>query len=196
MNKSKKARASSKRGTAAPSAAKRGRKGKGIAARRAAIAALDAQLIANANKLAQAEAARTRAARAGGSPAQLQQFDTRIQKLRDKQKLLARRLVKQKRALAELTEKLAAAAPPEQRVETLDGGVPVLLLPVRIETRFCNNGNELRIRIYPDQAHLNGHEPELTDSERRGGEWYWEQRWQDPSAEVGRGAWRALVKAF
>jgi hypothetical protein len=41
--------------------------------------------------------------------------------------------------------------------------VPLLLLPVRIETRFQNN--ELWIRIFPDDVHIDSFEPELSQEE-------------------------------
>ena len=41
--------------------------------------------------------------------------------------------------------------------------VPLLLLPVRLETRFQNN--ELWIRVFPDDIHVNSFEPELTTDE-------------------------------
>jgi hypothetical protein len=41
--------------------------------------------------------------------------------------------------------------------------VPLLLLPVRIETRF--QGSELWLRVYPDDVHINSFEPELTADE-------------------------------
>ena len=43
--------------------------------------------------------------------------------------------------------------------------VPLLLLPVRIETRFQNNNTELWIRVFPDDIHVNSFEPELTADE-------------------------------
>ena len=46
----------------------------------------------------------------------------------------------------------------EARVADLTADVPVALLPVRLEARFV--GDELRVRIFPDQIHLDSHEPE------------------------------------
>ena len=43
--------------------------------------------------------------------------------------------------------------------------VPLLLLPVRIETRYQNNNEELLLRIFPDDIHVNSFEPELTADE-------------------------------
>ena len=54
------------------------------------------------------------------------------------------------------------------KVEDLDRDLPLLLLPVRLETRFFrkpNNKWELRVRVYPDDIHVDSHEPELTSSE-------------------------------
>jgi hypothetical protein len=41
--------------------------------------------------------------------------------------------------------------------------VPLLLLPMRLETRFQNN--ELWLRVFPDDIHVNSFEPELTADE-------------------------------
>lgn len=54
------------------------------------------------------------------------------------------------------------------------GDTTVLFLPVRLETRFF--GRELRVRIYPDQVHLNAHQELLTRGEMALGETYWRQR--------------------
>ncbi len=167
-----------------------------MASKRATIAKLTAQMSANATQLARLDAERKRLARAGGNPAQLAKLDAQIAKSRDKQKSLADQLRAANDALADAREKIVVGTPPERMIATLDGGVPIVLLPVRLETRFFNNATELHIRIYPDQAHLNGHEPELTDAELRAGKWYWEQRWNAVNADVTREAWRALVKTF
>jgi len=45
----------------------------------------------------------------------------------------------------------------------LSSAVPLLLLPVRLETRFQNN--ELWLRVFPDDIHVTSFEPELTADE-------------------------------
>ena len=45
----------------------------------------------------------------------------------------------------------------------LNGDRPLVLFPVRLETRFF--GQELRIRVFPDKIHVDTHEPELTADE-------------------------------
>jgi hypothetical protein len=70
----------------------------------------------------------------------------------------------------------------EARVAALAGDVPVALLPVRLEARFV--ADELRVRIFPDQIHLDSHEPELTPYERTAGEAYWRARFATPDPDA------------
>ena len=52
------------------------------------------------------------------------------------------------------------------------GDLPLVLLPVRLETRFftlANGTTELRVRVFPDKIHLDSHEPELTADEQTWG---------------------------
>ena len=86
---------------------------------------------------------------------------------------------------------------PETAMETLDGKVPIALLPVRIETRFADANTTLHIRIFPDQVHLDAHEPAFTADERAGAEWYWKERWPalDDAARAER-AWTTLAGRF
>ncbi len=100
------------------------------------------------------------------------------------------------------TNDLIAAFPPEQAVESLSGVHPVLLLPIRIETRFFNAAQTLKVRIFPDQAHVTAHDPALTEDEVAGLTWYWTLRWpdQDSTTDGGRAlaeqAWQGLTARF
>ncbi|MDP1901505.1 MAG: hypothetical protein Q8K96_13780 [Rubrivivax sp.] len=83
---------------------------------------------------------------------------------------------------------------PGLMVQALRGDVPVALLPVRLETRYLDQGARLAIRIYPDTIHVMRHLRGLTEAERRGGQEYW------TAAVAGVGkeetVWRRLVAAY
>ncbi len=66
---------------------------------------------------------------------------------------------------------------PADQVGRLDDGIPFLLLPVRIETRFVTTGNtpEMWLRIYPDDIAIHTHEETLTGGEVVQGRAYWTQ---------------------
>lgn len=72
------------------------------------------------------------------------------------------------------------AAAFEAEIAALTGDVPVALLPVRLEARFV--ADELRIRVFPDQLHLDTHEAALTLREVEAGKSYWEKRFDHPDA--------------
>jgi hypothetical protein len=90
--------------------------------------------------------------------------------------------------------------PPELLAELAPSQQPLLLLPVRLETRFFtlpDGTSELRIRVYPDQAHIDTHEAALSDDEVRWGRHFWEQFWRagrDEAAE--HRAWQQLADRF
>jgi hypothetical protein len=76
-----------------------------------------------------------------------------------------------------------------------DAAHPVLLLPVRLETRFVED--ELRVRVHPDQVHVCTHEPGVTVTEEAAGHRYWEALWRSagtPAADLT--AWEALCQAL
>lgn len=78
--------------------------------------------------------------------------------------------------------------------------LPLLLLPVRLETRFSprsDGGADLRVRVYPDAVHVDSHEPGLTPDEVTWGRHFWEATWR-AGADTGaaRRAWHQLVERF
>lgn len=85
----------------------------------------------------------------------------------------------------------------KQPVTLCPGNAPLVLLPVRLETRFFpvpDGAAELRIRIYPDKIHIDSHEPTLTPAEREAGARYWDQDWRAGADNAARlAAWRELA---
>ncbi|MEP6732762.1 MAG: hypothetical protein ABJE10_19110 [bacterium] len=77
---------------------------------------------------------------------------------------------------------------------------PLVLLPVRLETRFftlANAAMELRVRVYPDKIHLDSHEKDLRPTEITAGQRYWQQDWAAGANMDARAtAWRQLADNF
>ncbi|MGH9373448.1 MAG: hypothetical protein ACRD15_18150, partial [Vicinamibacterales bacterium] len=81
----------------------------------------------------------------------------------------------------------------------MPGDVPLVLLPVRLETRFRQSGanTDLLIRIYPDDLHIDTHEAGLTPDEVTWGRSYWEQTWRGGrSDDRERSAWTQIADQF
>jgi hypothetical protein len=70
--------------------------------------------------------------------------------------------------------------PPDAAFDALDAGLPLALLPLRLEVRYWYQSTppELRVRIYPDVAHADGHQPELTATEQELGRAFWRRCWR------------------
>lgn len=80
------------------------------------------------------------------------------------------------------------------------GDRPVVLLPVRLETRFFpadDSGLILKIRVYPDTIHSDTHEPGVTPSEADWGRHYWRTVWRAGNdVERRKAAWRQLAERY
>ncbi|MCY1039703.1 hypothetical protein OV208_00105 [Corallococcus sp. bb12-1] len=120
----------------------------------------------------------------------------------------AKALEEARAGLAQAGEQEAAASKdfgaftdPRSAVGQLDDGVPILLFPVRLETRFKPGSSpsaaaspELWVRVYPDDANIDTFEPTLTDGELTSVRRYWPAVWAAGGVEAAlRAAWRNLV---
>jgi hypothetical protein len=98
----------------------------------------------------------------------------------------------------QLLGRLTGLADPTQQVVELRDTIPILLFPVRIETRFHDGrarSPQLWIRIYPDDCQIDSFEALLTDSEIQNATQFWIAMWRAGGIESQqRGAWTALVK--
>lgn len=81
---------------------------------------------------------------------------------------------------------------PRDEFSGLDADCPIILFPVRLETRFIAQPAELRVRIYPDAIVADQHDGSLTSSEQALGRDYWRTAW-NPERE--RDAWSALLRS-
>lgn len=110
-----------------------------------------------------------------------------------------------KQARAAMAAGLDMAAPlvdPRPLLGRLDAGVPILLLPVRLETRFKEFADprsgeprrQLWVRVFPDTCSVDSFGEDLTEAEVTDVRTYWTQVWRAAGDEDGeRAAWRALV---
>ena len=104
---------------------------------------------------------------------------------------------------AEIAKRFAKFTDPREGVSRWNDLTPILLMPVRLETRFKNERSpaggllhELWVRIYPDDCWLDGFDPAMTDSELENVRRYWTSLWRAGGIEAQeRAAWRALVES-
>ncbi|MBO9565207.1 MAG: hypothetical protein J7621_20695 [Niastella sp.] len=82
----------------------------------------------------------------------------------------------------------------------IDEPNPILLLPLRLETRFAAGGNELWVRVYPDEIAINNHDAALTDAEVKAGSYFWKHLWEHSRladfTEHRKIAWSQVVNRF
>src|SRR4029079_15038498 len=84
--------------------------------------------------------------------------------------------------------------------ELLPSDVPLALLPVRLETRFFEQADgtqQLRVRVFPDQIHIDSHESDLSPAEIEAGRRFWDLTWRaSDDDERRRLAWQELADRF
>ena len=93
----------------------------------------------------------------------------------------------------------------DELLGVLDPDVPLVLLPVAIETRFTyveGRAADLLVRVFPDEIHVENHEPELTDGELELGASHWTAMWRaagrppTEAAEREGAAWAMISRAL
>lgn len=80
---------------------------------------------------------------------------------------------------------------------SIDCKQPALLFPLRLETRFMassTGAHSLCIRIYPDDVHIDTHEPALTADEQQWGSYF--QTQAKSGEDQQKRAWRQLTERF
>jgi hypothetical protein len=95
---------------------------------------------------------------------------------------------------------LAALEDPADQVGRLQDSSPILLFPLRLETRFktVTSGGATRpqlwVRVYPDDCQVDSFEELLSDAELRATRTFWVELWKAGGIESQeRGAWRTLA---
>ncbi len=117
---------------------------------------------------------------------------------------------KRRAELADLAGRVSAAVlefsrmPVDDAVGALDDHVPILMFPVRLETKFAHGdgGMRLRVRIFPDDVNISTHDPLLSAGERAAGVAYWAERARAQSLGMDErraaelGAWNLLATRY
>jgi hypothetical protein len=135
--------------------------------------------------------------RTGATAAERRRAEREITSLREERATIAAERNERLTLADTIRDELVLAQPLEESVAELAADVPVVLLPVRIETRFSGDRGRLRIRVFPDSIHVPNHDPELTPEERSAAETYWRARWDaGGDADAERAAWEALAASL
>ena len=99
---------------------------------------------------------------------------------------------------AGLWESFGKFASPKDALRRLPDRHPILLFPLRLETRFKAVGGQaqLWVRVYPDQCLAESFEPALTEAEARNAQIFWAGIWRAGGVDAEeRSAWRDLASA-
>lgn len=136
--------------------------------------------------------------------------------LLEREQTLRASLLEQENSFAETFKKEGAFleafqpfADPRQHIGQFSDSYPILLFPVRLETRFKKltlpGGvqHQLWVRIFPDDCSIDTYEGTLTESEVKNAKNYWISLWKTGQStdaalqpymnNLKKGAWRGLV---
>ncbi len=105
-------------------------------------------------------------------------------------------------ALAAQVDLFGAFANPVDNLARLDDNIPILLMPLRLETRFKNvviddvARHQLWVRVYPDDIAVDTFEEVLAEVEISNARIYWTNIWKAGGDDgLKRAAWQSIVKS-
>ncbi|WPB83880.1 hypothetical protein [Sediminicoccus rosea] len=157
----------------------------------AATLAKARQALAEAEAAARDARARLRMAERGAGDGEVPRS------LRRADKASLGRMEKAREELRTAEAAFAAFSDPRKAVGAMPDSDPLLLLPLRLETRFGSGPRgdpQLWVRVYPDSCLVDAFQPGLSATELAGAKTYWTERWCAAGSEARhRAAWRALV---
>lgn len=87
---------------------------------------------------------------------------------------------------------------PTRMVTEWEDEFPILMFPLRLETRFksVNGVQQLWLRVYPDDCNIETREDLLSESEWKNAKNFWTEIWKAGGVESEeRAAWRSLVNS-
>lgn len=160
------------------------------------VADLERDFVANAHRQKNARAEIAALRRRGARTNQISAAERRLRALSDDRTALLKKKAKHQKLIDRLRNSESLPTTFEQSIRNLAGLVPVTMLPVRLETRYTAGNSELRVRIFPDTIHQDGHELELTEQERTAATRYWEKRWASHGEAIDVALWRDLARSF
>jgi hypothetical protein len=105
---------------------------------------------------------------------------------------------------AQALEEFLAFSDPRKNVSKLPDDWPILLMPVRLETRFGVGKDEagrerpeLWVRLYPDDCSVSAFDPVLSTGEVTAAIRFWRESWRAAGSDAGsRAAWRNLAGGY
>jgi hypothetical protein len=143
-----------------------------------------------------AESARTLTREDGDEEERLQQ---EVQSAREREREAGAELASLRDRQAQVLNAFEVFTDPREHLAKLSDRYPILLLPLRLETRFTTGAAgtpQLWVRVYPDTCLVDTFEPSLTEQEVDNAQAFWARVWRAAGDEtLERAGWRELVAA-
>lgn len=142
----------------------------------------------------------------GAQQEQLKALQTRIERAEQTFQRRKAGLAEVSISASGIYEQFTPFTDPRQMIGQLRDRYPILLMPLRIETRFKSIGGrtpsaaprqQLWVRVYPDDCWIDRFEPVLSESEIAAARIFWADIWAAAGDEtMERAAWRGLVASI